>query len=240
MSDCLTSVRVGILKRSTKKATEVFSVEVPEMPWAYNVYGRSGTDGHDQMRKDNQIANRRVLRDGVKGMLFTFDVCLTNACIMNKVAVDTACDLMGTEKEKRLLKETVTKKAFLERLTDQVFSGMSLRKYTPASSTQAAASQPNEPRCRAMDQEHHSAFLVDFRRQFQKERAVAIRDKKARPKAKKKGRCAVCTQTDDVHGRSIWTHLWCRQCEKWLHHDCAQRRCTPKRRLGADATIGAC
>ena len=60
------------------------------MSFAYNVWGRSGTDGHDQMRKDGQTANRRILRDGVKGMLFVLDICLTNACIMKKTLVDAA------------------------------------------------------------------------------------------------------------------------------------------------------
>jgi hypothetical protein len=240
LSDSLTSARVGVLKRSTPKATAVYFVEVPEMPWAYNVYGRSGTDGHDQLRKDNQIANRRILRDGVKGMLFTFDVCLTNACIMNKVAVDAACVSIESGNKKRKLRETVTKSAFLERLTDQVFSTKSLRKYVPASAMQSTVSPPKQPQCRAGNQQQHSDFLVDYRLHFQQQKAAAIAHKTKHPREAKKGRCAVCTADGaSKQYKTIWCNSWCSRCEKWHHVECAKRRCTPKRRMGAGATIGA-
>lgn len=44
--------------------------------------GRSATDGSDQLRKKMCIADRRVVRAGVKGILFVLDLAFTNACTM--------------------------------------------------------------------------------------------------------------------------------------------------------------
>jgi hypothetical protein len=96
ISSVFTCAKVGCLKRSTSKATECYFVDTPEMSFAYNVWGRSGTDGHDQFRKNHQIANKRVLRDGVKGMLFTFDICLTNACILKRVLVESEVERLNS------------------------------------------------------------------------------------------------------------------------------------------------
>jgi hypothetical protein len=240
LSDSLTSARVGVLKRSTPKATEVFFVEVPEMPWAYNVYGRSGTDGHDQLRKDNQIANRRVLRDGVKGMLFVLDICLTNSCIMNKVAIETECASMECDNKKRKLRATATKTCFLERLCNQVFSEGSLRKRQPTCAVAPAIPEAKVPRCRASDQQHHTDFIIDFKLQYEHAKANAISGRRRKPTSAKKGRCAVCVAAgDSKEYNTVWCKTWCQRCQKWFHIDCAKRTCNPKRRLGADAAIGA-
>jgi hypothetical protein len=46
------------------------------------VFGRSGTDGADQFRKNINCSGRRMVRDGVKGFLFTCDCSMTNAMSM--------------------------------------------------------------------------------------------------------------------------------------------------------------
>ena len=76
--------RVGILKRSTKVAKMVYFVDCTECTWAYNVFGRSGTDNADQHRKNQQVSARSVPREGSKGMLFIFDICLSNAASMKR------------------------------------------------------------------------------------------------------------------------------------------------------------
>jgi hypothetical protein len=79
---------VGLLKRAVPGAIKIKIVEVPDAPWAYNVYdtwyGRSETDGADQFRKNINCSGRRTLRDGVKGFMFTCDYCMTNGCSMKK------------------------------------------------------------------------------------------------------------------------------------------------------------
>ena len=53
--------------------------------YTYNTWGRSGVDGNDQLREMLNMARRRCVRDGTKGMLFLFDITLTNGYIMWKM-----------------------------------------------------------------------------------------------------------------------------------------------------------
>lgn len=76
------SARCGLLARGAHGARESFSVWAPEPIWHYNVQGRSATDGADQLRKKLCIAERRIVRAGVKGISFVFDLAFTNASIM--------------------------------------------------------------------------------------------------------------------------------------------------------------
>ena len=75
--------RCGEVNRGAHGAKESYAVWAPESIWHYNLQGRSGTDGHDQQRKKLAMASgRRVVRAGVKGILFALDLALTNGWTM--------------------------------------------------------------------------------------------------------------------------------------------------------------
>jgi len=57
-------------------------VWVPESIHHFNVEGRSATDGADQNRKKMAMAERRITRQGHKGIAFVFDIAFSNAHIM--------------------------------------------------------------------------------------------------------------------------------------------------------------
>lgn len=77
------ATRCGEVNRGAHGAKESYAIWAPESIWHYNLEGRSGTDGHDQQRKKLATASgRRVVRAGVKGILFALDIALTNAWTM--------------------------------------------------------------------------------------------------------------------------------------------------------------
>lgn len=74
--------RCGVISRGSHKSRHSYAVWAPEPIWHYNLLGRSATDGCDQLRKKMSIAERRIVRAGVKGISFVFDLMFTNASIM--------------------------------------------------------------------------------------------------------------------------------------------------------------
>ena len=70
--------RAGEICRGGHRCVDSYRVWIPESPWHYNVEGRSATDGADQSRRKLAMAERRILRAGLKGMTFIFDVAFTN------------------------------------------------------------------------------------------------------------------------------------------------------------------
>lgn len=76
------TTRCGLLSRGSHGSKYSYSVWAPEAIWHYNIQGRSATDGADQLRKKMCLAERRIVRAGVKGMTFVFDLAFTNAAIM--------------------------------------------------------------------------------------------------------------------------------------------------------------
>jgi hypothetical protein len=129
---------------------------------------------------------------------------------------------------------------FLERLCNQVFSEGSLRKRQPACAVVPEIPEAKVPRCRASDQQHHTDLIIDFKLQYEHAKANAISGRRREPTSAKKRRCAVCVAAGDSKKyNTVWCKTWCQRCQKWFHIDCAKRACNPKRRLGADAAIGA-
>ena len=63
--------------------------------YTYNTWGRSGVDGNDQLREMLNMARRRCVRDGTKGMLFLFDITLTNGYIMWKMVREVTLWVIG-------------------------------------------------------------------------------------------------------------------------------------------------
>ena len=74
--------RAGELARGAHKQVESFQVWIPESPWHFNVEGRSATDSSDQDRKKMALAERRITRQGHKGIVFVFDIAFDNAYAM--------------------------------------------------------------------------------------------------------------------------------------------------------------
>lgn len=81
-SNFFSTSRCGLISRGAHKSRHSYSVWAPEPIWHYNLLGRSATDGCDQQRKKMSIAERRIVRAGVKGISFVFDLMFTNASIM--------------------------------------------------------------------------------------------------------------------------------------------------------------
>lgn len=82
LSNFFSTSRCGFLSRGSSHSSANFSVWAPEAIWHYNMQGRSATDGSDQLRKKLCVAERRIVRAGVKGISFVFDLGITNAFIM--------------------------------------------------------------------------------------------------------------------------------------------------------------
>lgn len=82
LSNFFSTQRAGEITRGTSGAAESYAVWAPESIWHYNMLGRSATDGCDQLRKKMSLAERRIVRAGVKGIAFVFDLAFTNAAIM--------------------------------------------------------------------------------------------------------------------------------------------------------------
>ena len=53
-----------------EEALEIFGEGI----WHYNIEGRSATDGADQQRKKLNLAERRIVRAGPKGILCALDI----------------------------------------------------------------------------------------------------------------------------------------------------------------------
>ena len=82
LTDCCSGCRGVHVGRSVEKKS-VKAVAV-EGVGRYAIYGRSCTDGGDQLRKKIQLAARRVLRQGPKGALFDAEIGLVNGSIIYK------------------------------------------------------------------------------------------------------------------------------------------------------------
>ena len=108
---CLTnffsSSRAGFLSRGSKGSKDSYVVWAPEGIWYYNVEGRSPTDGHDQDRTKLSISDRRTVRYGMKGILFVFDILMTNAAIMHEFL---APDDLSADKRMKLTKANFVRK----------------------------------------------------------------------------------------------------------------------------------
>lgn len=82
LTNFFSASRCGVLSRGSHGSHYSYAVWAPEGLWHYNIQGRSATDSADQRRKKLCIAERRILRAGVKGIAFVFDIAITNAAIM--------------------------------------------------------------------------------------------------------------------------------------------------------------
>ena len=127
---CLTNFfsgsRAGLLARGAHHSKESFRVWAPEGIWYYNVEGRSPTDGSDQQRKKLNLASRRVLRYGMKEMLFGIDLALTNGSVVEE-QLGLAASLPALEMAKR------TKAKFVLGYAQEVFDSVKpMRKRMPA------------------------------------------------------------------------------------------------------------
>ena len=82
ISNFFSSMRCGLLSRGRHGSKKSYSVWAPEGMWHYNVEGRSPTDNHDGERGKVPLAERRIVRNGCKGILFVIDIALTNGFII--------------------------------------------------------------------------------------------------------------------------------------------------------------
>lgn len=107
-SNFFSSLRCGLLHRGARARS--FSAWVPEAIWHYNLQGRSATDGSDQLRKKLCIAERRIVRAGVKGITFVLDLAITNAstmwCFMNRQTVRNRCEFESKFNKVRAVQRT--------------------------------------------------------------------------------------------------------------------------------------
>ena len=138
LSNSYSGVRAGILTRPGNDGDGgfgSFEVACPDGIHAYNIYGRSATDGHDQNQKKMNMSERRTVREGVKGGLFVIDVLFANGSIMQK-------DLVASTVAPWKLKKDYTKSEFCSRWSDQVLaSAASLRRRRTGSMVLADVSQ---------------------------------------------------------------------------------------------------
>ena len=81
-SNFFCSERCGFISRGSKFLTASHKVWAPEGLWHYGVEGRSATDGDDQQQKKVAMAERRIVRNGTKGILWGLDRAFTNGHIM--------------------------------------------------------------------------------------------------------------------------------------------------------------
>lgn len=81
-SNFFSSERCGYISRGSKFMTSSHKVYAPEGLWHYGAEGRSATDGDDQQQKKVAMAERRVVRNGTKGILWGLDRAFTNGSIM--------------------------------------------------------------------------------------------------------------------------------------------------------------
>ena len=180
LSNFFSSERAGVLTRGSHKSKYSYAVWAPEGIWFYNVEGRSATDGHDQERKKLAMAERRIKRFGLKGMMFAFDLAFTNGSILNRCLAPK--DLPA--KDRHLL----SKVSFMQRWAQEQFdSRKPLRKRMPAGMCirQAAATNTsthaNAASAHVMQRTEHE--LVDM---GDVTRAMGFRTKQAHEGPKKR------------------------------------------------------
>lgn len=183
------------------------------------------------MRKDGQIASRRCKRDGVKGMLFVFDICLTSACIMNKTLVDEKIECMVKSEEavanggeltseqvtiSNKLRRNATKTEFLLRLKDEVLKGKTVRERPVRG---VSGTDPKE--------QH---VLTDQQLIWQQQKQKAAEQHKEQPKRPKKGSCNICyapqKEGKPMRYKTVWCFNLCQNCGKWFHLECGKCKCS--------------
>ena len=170
----------------------------------YAIYGRSCTDGGDQLRKKIQLAARRVLRQGPKGALFDAELGLVNGSIIYK-----------------WFHEGATVWDFCTRFYDEVVSEVQVRKhFSPAMravgfgepSSSSAEEQPLA-RTRARSEAHTPVSLADERKRKIRLKVEGVGHRWA-------GRGFRCDRNDCAPGSSVHPDIWCPGCGKWYHLDC--------------------
>ena len=190
--------------RAIRGNQAIYRIPVPEPCWSYNIFGRSGTDGHDQLRKDGKCDARRTLRDGIKGGCFTFDTCVVNGYAM-----------------KRHEKKGLTKLQFTDDYIVHVLTTMTLRKYKTkyASGDQTLSD--------AITGGEHKLVCPQKTVVQAWEKAPGVPKHKRRTGEKyihKRGTCKHCsTVGTDVTGHKTAITTWrCNDadCECWCHPDC--------------------
>ena len=225
LSDYYTSKHTGTLKRSTKGAKAVYFVQVPSAPWAFNVFGRSGCDSADQFRKNMATADRKVLREGVKGMLFLFDICFSNGLTMKKTQ---------SEHHSMSRRMKYTKHTFLTEYCDYCFLTFTLRANVgPGMPQRNVWCHLNSGMALAYTaaENNKSHTLIDA--QWEKQlssRAMHQGSNAANKKVQDRGQCVVCKKRkqddgDEYDSRPLYTKFRCLQCpgnkaDQYYHADC--------------------
>lgn len=83
LSNFFSTSRCDMLTRGSASAPESYAVWGSRVHMAlHNLQGRNATDGCDQLRKKMALSERRIVRAGLKGITFVFDLALTNAAII--------------------------------------------------------------------------------------------------------------------------------------------------------------
>jgi hypothetical protein len=208
--------QTGLLKRSAPGGIQVCFVDSPEAPWAYNTFGRSGVDGQDQGRKEQQTSSRRTLRAGTKGALFGVDVAITNAWIAKKFLQTES----GLQKYRN---ETITKNEFLAELATKTLTTVTARRRVSKSCGCKRAWDNVAPVYDPLDNGHALGhhILVD-------RRAEAIVEWKAGNKVgtkpNKKGKCKSCRVEKKAgrleDGTTLHCTTFCAGCNDWYHLGC--------------------
>jgi len=204
LTNSYTAANTGLLKRALQGNRSVVRVDVPEPCWSYNVFGRSGTDGHDQHRKDGRCDARRTLRDGVKGSCFLFDICIVNGYAL-----------------KRSLQPGLTKLQFVDDYIAHVLTKMTLRKYN----TKYAAQTGELPTALRGSAHKHVFPQKTVVQAWEKAPGVAKRQRQKGDKyIQLRGRCKHCSDvgTDVTKHKTIITNWRCdhADCKCWVHPDC--------------------
>ena len=214
--------RVGMLKRSTKAAKMVYFVDCPECSWAYNVYGRSGTDNADQHRKNQQVAARSVQREGSKGMLFIFDICLSNAASLKR------------EFSKNF---ELTKLEFLDEYCDYILNNFTLRQRVPAGMPVRDPWSNVDASISARVEARHHRLCCPQDEIPETDTQVHGNSPLSRKRKRKKGNCVLCVEANKSNPgvkRKTYCKWRCPRCELWMHPDCFFEH--PKHALFAQGT----
>ena len=235
LTSCHTGPQVGYLGRGTAGESVVWRVWTPQGLYTYNTFGRSGVDGNDQLRDMLNMARRRCVRDGTKGILFLFDITITNGYIMWKEARDVVASSLKDSKyqfEKEWVLQVLQAhkgvRAFrplvvLDRPTP--LTELKTKSVVCTTSTQVLAVQ-------AVQHNRHKLFLVrEAVEAGEFEYGVHTQQSHQERYLECKGRCAVCYQARQEGGGSntslanIWCHHACLACShgsrmKWFHREC--------------------
>lgn len=170
-------------------------------------------------------ADRRVLREGVKGMLFLFDICFSNGLAMKK----TQSEHLAARLQRKL-----TKHSFLTEYCNIVFSIFSLR-------ARVAAGMPmRNPWCHTSSDmaryyqqdicnESHTLISGEWQKELSS-RGMHQGTKAAQKRVRSRGECTVCKkrkQSDgsEYDGRPLHAKYLCLKCpgkkgDRWYHGDC--------------------